>query len=686
MVEMTAADPNAAPETGHAVDRESQDAAALVLSRHQAASREREEWAKKWERWRRLFLADPGTIPEDRQGLNNVFDPALFEIAQTQIPRLMQAWFGERPMFPLKPRGNEDKERADDMSTFLQSQIDANALDPETSAWIAVDGGVVNFTHYGTMWMHISWDGVHERPVIECPDMWEFFPDPMAQKGYALRYCIRSRKTSVGRIQELAKSGFYDQKAVDKFLEGTAVEAEDSTQSADLDTNPDRQIDNMPDDDRNAADSLGQSLKDRARLDKPVDVWEYSEPDRLIHMLDRRTIVHDGPSPYDLKEIPSWAIPLVPTNDRLYGVGNAEIGERLQLEINSKTNQALDNADILLNPVLKVLKHSSFDARTSKFEPGGQFYVDNMDDVQPLHLPNYLLGTSGERKDALARLNQGLGTTDYTKGQQGSDRIGVVVRLLIEQANARYGMLAQRFFEYGIRKWYKWSVALNLQFIGKLAQAGETTSWERTMEGKINPFLEVLEKGGTVEDLMRDLIMPQTYFTGSKALRVENILKLIEIALKYEPLATQYDWRQIAAELPKVMDIPGGERLLVNPDLGVEQQVADENERLMLGERIAPRQGELHEAHLEGHMAAVAALDSVIEGMDEVLAGAVREAFTVHLRGTQLLAQQEAEAEGNEGQPPGPAPDPKIAGARTQETEPQLDVEDRAANTAGDQA
>jgi hypothetical protein len=672
-----AKDTTAAKPKKHKVEKPA-DALSLVLLRKEAASKERETFSTRWDRWRKYYVAER-TIPTERANRNNVFDAVLFEVAQTQIPRLMQAWFGEKPMFPLRPAGDEDKEDAEALERFLQLQIDANLLCPETSPWVEVDGGVMQYLHYGTMVMQVSWSAKHNRPLIECSDLHEWLFDPMAVRGYKARYAIRMRKITIAEIKKRAKAGLYDQEQVNKLLQGSNVQS--SEQESDEDLNPERLIQNMPEDDKEA---FGQALKDRARDDKTLDLWEYFEPDRRIDILDGRAAVMDGPSPHELKEIPAWVIPLVPLKDRMYGVGNAEIGEQLQLEINAKANQSLDYVDMILNPPLLQRRSSSFNSAESKFEAGSPWLVDDIDaDVKLMNMPNYVLGTAQEREGVRVRLNQALGTTDYTKGQQGSDRVGVVVRLLIEQANARYGMMAQRFFEYAIRPWYRWSLALNLQYIGG---DPKNTGWEDLMGDVPNPLRVTYQtEGAKVENISRDLVMPATYYTGSKALRAQNFRESLKFMYEVEPLAMNLNHREVALELFKLDDIPGVQRLMTQQNVGEEQQVEDENERLMLGETIAPRAGENHQLHLEGHMPLVAALDQVLTGMDQDLARSIETALTAHIRGTQLLAEQEMQEQAGgrgapTGAPPGPAPGPGPA-LETRESEPVMDLERRAAGS-----
>jgi hypothetical protein len=668
---------------GHKVNEETaRETLALVLARQSAAQKERQTHEDNWRIWRKLYVAEV-VIPDERRDLNNIFDPVLWDIAQTQAAKLLESWFGEKPLFPVAPHGDEDREAAANIEKYLQWQIDANMLRAETNPWIAIDRTLVQFLHYGSMPMSVSWDAKTARPVLECGDIWEYLWDPLALRGYRARYFIRRRVVDRDWVDEQVAAGFYDKEAVARlFNEGAALG--DLAQTEDGE-NPERLVENLPDDkvlDRMAGSGRGSELRGaiktaaqkRYRHDAPIKLLEYWEPDRQVHVLNGCCVAHDGPSPYEIKELPAWLIPVCPMPDQHYGIGNAQLGHRTQVEINIKGNQALDNVDLLLNPPIKVRKGSTtFNLKEAKFEPGHAWEMDDLGDVEPMHLPNYLIGTYQDRQNLIHTLKQRLGVSEYSQGMPGADRVASTVRLLIEQTNKRIGLLAQRFFEYGVKPWYRWSLALNLQF-------GTPEDWQRVRREAPDPFQAVRDAGGSVEDLVRDLVVPASYYAGSKALRAQTFSEIV-IKFGQMPQFAQFlNPPEILGEIFRLAEVPAPERFLTQGQMNEEELVNRENETLMLGGSIVPHFGENHELHIVGHMNVAAELDQVLAGMDPVLVEAIQQAFTVHLAATRHLRDMEQGAA--RGEQRGPAPASPAAAPGGLEQSPEVEAHMSTAEAA----
>jgi len=241
---------------GHKV-KNFEDATALIETRYQAALSERQDYTDKWDRWRKIMQVEQ-EISADRKALNNIFDPVLLDIKEVQVPMLMSAFFSEKPIFPLQPFGDEDRQAAKEMEDFLQGQVDEAALNPDTNLWVEMDRALGNWIGLGSLIAQVSWDFKNKMPLLEAGDLQDYLPDPQAIKGKAMRYIIRVRTVTRAWVEKQVEDGVYDAERVKEFFD-----AKKNTDSPNPDAEtPDKQVENPPD------PSVQQAVEDQKRQDR----------------------------------------------------------------------------------------------------------------------------------------------------------------------------------------------------------------------------------------------------------------------------------------------------------------------------------------------------------------------------------------------------------------------------------
>lgn len=139
----------------------------------------------------------------------------------------------------------------------------------------------------------------------------------------------------------------------------------------------------------------------RGRIDplKKVVLWDYwgradldgdgKDENVLITALgpEPSKVVRAVPNPYRDGQKPYVLAHYIPVQNDALGIGLMEWTEQLQREINTRYNMGVDNANYVLNAMVKVVRTASIPDAQLKSRPSGRIDVNSPDDVTPLEMP-----------------------------------------------------------------------------------------------------------------------------------------------------------------------------------------------------------------------------------------------------------------------------------------------------------
>ena len=107
----------------------------------------------------------------------------------------------------------------------------------------------------------------------------------------------------------------------------------------------------------------------------------------------------------------------------LYGHSRIEAARFLQALLNDQTNQAIDTATLILNPVLQVITGGVLDPSTITFGPGAQWLVNQPNAVSPVPMPVELVSASQANASiTFQMIMDAMSAPPILQGKQGESR------------------------------------------------------------------------------------------------------------------------------------------------------------------------------------------------------------------------------------------------------------------------
>jgi len=209
-----------------------------------------------------------------------------------------------------------------------------------------------------------------------------------------------------------------------------------------------------------------------------VEVWGYwdldgdgkDEPCQVV-IANRQVVVRAVPNPFDHQEIPLVKVNFCKVPLEWYGIGLVEPILSLQNETNMVRRQRLDNVNLLINQMYKVLStDTSIDIDKLQSSPSGVVLVDDMNNVQPLPRGDV---TNTAYQDAQiikqdmfdATVPSSLtGNIDDMNGNKGGVGLGVA-KVAVGQAMEKFATAAKAIESKGVKHVLRLFYMLDLQYL-----------------------------------------------------------------------------------------------------------------------------------------------------------------------------------------------------------------------------
>ena len=303
------------------------------------------------------------------------------------------------------------------------------------------------------------------------------------------------------------------------------------------------------------------------------------EEDVIIHIGNYKTILSLQKNEYGVK--PFFDMGAYHHPELYWDLGMVELTKGIQEQVNNLANLRIQNVMMQINQMLKVNVNADIDPEALVWKPFGIIPVDDMQDVEPLSVPDYHSNMFMEQESFYKDTIQDLtGMYDYNMGQtpQRQERVGVVYSIQ-QMGEARAKLMLMSSDYLGIRPMLKYMMMLN------------TYHLPSGFEYRIGSYGQ--EQFGNIfgEDIHSDFDFSARYTAMEPALgkqaRMERLIQLAGM-WKDNPWINQYQWNKTLMELG---DIREAEYLLKSP-----QQMQQEQEQQAKMAMMAEQQKQMYEA------------------------------------------------------------------------------------------
>lgn len=479
-----------------------------ILADYRWAANYRSSFKKDWDRFYRLYksrVARPGdAYPFE----SNVFIPYVFSIIETQLPMIMQQIFSTGQFVDVHGRRVDDQINAPIVHDILSYQFERN---------IGVHNLVYEWAKqaliYGTSPALIDWeyktmpvkvrvpkynvDGsiigeksvelnrtISNNPISKVIDIQRYFQCPITPESPCtsndVLFAGWEFSATYDELFEDALSGKYEMEEVKK------VDMNGPTNSAGFQYQDDR------------ANIIGKAGPWNSMIDPTARslipcikyFGKFNLDGKYRYMV--ATVAFPGGLPgygantsgpgagvgvlIEFKDVPYYfsriPVSLCRVNlnkGELYGMGDIEVIESLQMELTDQRNQRNDIIVRAMNPMFKRLRGANIDESQLIYRPMGMVDVDSHDDLQPLITDQSTLQNAfTEERTIKQDIQFASGVSDFIVGQfqnsSGFNDTATGISLIQAAAQGRIILKAQ-FLQVAIKDMAETVWALDQQYL-----------------------------------------------------------------------------------------------------------------------------------------------------------------------------------------------------------------------------
>ena len=453
---------------------------------------------KQWESWRRpweylwnecyklyLNIAEMYKTPTRAR----VFIPAVFQVIEAAVPKLMTLVFGTDDFFDVRATDPAQQPIAEVIKQLLKYQL------MRADFFLKFMDFVKQILMYGTSYFYVYWkvvrkwvwkrtpirgpktflgitinqnailgwkeekvyEATERRPEIEVLDVLDVYPDPECRtEKDACAIWVRSWMT-LDEVKEMGAGNYpvFDPTNVMRIQNGTVDTYQES-----------RQV-------RNSMRGVSTGYVDKDQVEI-LTRWGLCDLDgdgireeTLIVIANRKYLLRAMPNPFHHQRRPIIRAVLFPVPLEWFGIGLIEPIIPLQHELNTIRRQRLDNVNIIINRMWKVNSFADIDLETLVSSPSGIILTDDMNAVESLDTPN----VTADAYNEAAAIQNDIENTTTPKSLQGTPESGRLGRtasgaqLIIGQALEKFGTAAKMIEESAIKRVLRMCFELDLQFI-----------------------------------------------------------------------------------------------------------------------------------------------------------------------------------------------------------------------------
>jgi hypothetical protein len=286
------------------------------------------------------------------------------------------------------------------------------------------------------------------------------------------------------------------------------------------------------------------------------------ESEAIVHIANYKTLLSIQKNRYGYR--PFFDIGAYYHPELYWDYGVIKLGRQLQETYDVLANTRLQNALMSVNQMLKVRSDADIDPEALIWKPFGIIPVEEMEDVQPLVIPDQSqTGVFREQEQFLENIISDItGVYPYNMGAtpQRQEHVGTIYSLQ-SMGEARTKLLMMTMDYQGFQPFLRYMMLLNTWHLPDHMEARINTAqgeeFSPLFSGDIHPEYDFTMRYTAMEPAL------------GKQYRAQQLLQLANIWAQ-DPTLQHYEWKKAILEL---MDLHDTEKYLKRPEqLAQEQQ------------------------------------------------------------------------------------------------------------------
>jgi hypothetical protein len=462
-----------------------------ITSKYVGELIERENWRRAYELlWWQIYVAYmSGNVASRTPTRSKVFIPLVFQIIEIATPKLITFTSGNDNLFDVVANDVSEEQVAENVHRLLADQFDQNEFDDKYETFLK------QLLMYGTSYFWVDWEVKWQWKVSRTPKVMKFVDDNgvnQEKTEYVTekRYEIAGRRPKLSVLdvldvfpaQDRAEVGDQPSVMIRKFMDRDEFER--------ICEGPQPYFGN-----KDMALASGTSMKFqetrqwrktargeistvKSKDIELIEVWGYwdldgdgkDEPCQVI-IANRQVVVRAVANPFDHQEVPLVKVNFCKVPLEWYGIGLIEPVLSLQNEANLIRRQRLDNVNLLINQMYKVLAtDTSIDIEKVVSSPSGVVLVDDMNNLQPITRGDVAnsayTDAQAVQQDIFNATVPASLTGNIDDMQANGKSVGIgVAKVAIGQAMEKFATAAKAIENKGIKHVLRLFYMLDLQYL-----------------------------------------------------------------------------------------------------------------------------------------------------------------------------------------------------------------------------
>jgi len=451
----------------------------------------REDWRRPYELlwWQIYLLFMSGQVASKTPSRAKVFIPICYQIIEAATPKLISFLSDNDSQFDVKPTDIKEADIADNVKRLIQDQLSKARFGHKYEAFVKqllMYGTSYFFVDWKVRWAWV-WERVPQTTTKMDPETGVNIPTTkfVNQKSYK----IVERRPEVTFLDILDVFPAQDYPTVEdqpgifirRFMNKDEFESRcqgSQPYFTNLQPVQDGGTSNKYQETRQWRKSARGEVS--TVQSSQVELIEYWGPwdidgsgnpcECQIVIANRTTVVRAVANPYYHQRRPLIKVCFTNVPGEWYGMGLIEPVISLQNELNTVRRQRLDNVNLMINRMWKVLSTADVDIDKLTAAPGGIVLTDNMAAIEPLPPQDITQSAYADAEKIVQDMFNATipptltGSIDDMKGMGGSAGLGVA-RVAVSQALEKFATAAKNVEEEGVKRVLELFYQLDLQYL-----------------------------------------------------------------------------------------------------------------------------------------------------------------------------------------------------------------------------